>query len=219
MSPAQAAPPPVLYSFRRCPYAIRARMALCYAGVPVELREVLLRDKPRQLIEASAKATVPVLVLGDGRVLDESLDIMCWALTLSDPQHWLDDSTVAATLALIERNDFGFKPWLDKYKYADRHPENSVAYYREQCLACLQPLQETLAGQQFLVKNSMSLADVAIFPFIRQFNGVDPGLLGRAGLHAIASWLASMVDSALFAGVMQKYPLWAGAGSEPVYPW
>ena len=114
---------PVLYSFRRCPYAIRARMALAVAGMAVELREVLLRDKPEAMLEVSAKGTVPVLQLPDGWVIDESLEVMDWALTQNDPEDWAD--TCADTEALIAYCDGPFKGWLDKYKYADRHPEQS----------------------------------------------------------------------------------------------
>ena len=120
---------PVLYSFRRCPYAIRARMAICYAGVPVELREILLKNKPPGMLAASPKGTVPVLVLPDGRVLDESCDVMRWALAIHDPDNWMDPALSREASRLIAENDGSFKTHLDHYKYADRYPEQTPVHY------------------------------------------------------------------------------------------
>lgn len=162
---------PILYSYRRCPYAMRARMALKYAGIAVEIREIVLRDKPRAMLEASPKATVPVLVLQDGgqgeqTVLEQSLDIMYWALRQKDTDGWLDvESTM--TQQLILENDGSFKQALDKYKYAIRFPEQSAIVYRLQGEVFLQKLEMLLNQSNFLLRDQLSLADIAIFPFIR----------------------------------------------------
>lgn len=142
-------PLPTLYSFRRCPYAMRARLALMAAGIAVELREVVLKDKPPCLLAASPKGTVPVLITAGGEVIDESRDIMLWALGQHDPLNWLQGDR-AAMMALVDACDDGFKPWLDRYKYHDRHPEHPQAYYREQAEAYLVQWEQRLAVQRWL---------------------------------------------------------------------
>lgn len=216
---AQNPPLPVLYSFRRCPYAIRARMALRYANVAVELREILLKDKPGEMLAVSKKGTVPVLVCTDGRVIDESLDIMHWALDQGDPGHWRLAPENPAMENLIKGNDFEFKPWLDKYKYAVRFPEQGPEHYREQCMQFLLQLEKHLNRNQFLTGDIQRLADVAIFPFVRQFNGVEPGWLGEAGLTRLENWLTWHLESELFLGVMKKYPVWNAARSNGIRLW
>ena len=144
---------PVLYSFRRCPYAMRARMAIAKAGITVELREVVLRDKPQALIEASAKATVPVLLLPDGSVIDESYDILLWAFGLSDPDNWLPD--IHAELAeMVVRNDGEFKKNLDGYKYSQWHNEKSRDEYRDAGAKWLAVLDDCMRASEFLCGNS-----------------------------------------------------------------
>jgi len=197
---------PVLYSFRRCPYAIRARMALAVAGMAVELREVLLRDKPEAMLEVSAKGTVPVLQLPDGWVIDESLEVMDWALTQNDPEDWADTS--ADTEALIAYCDGPFKGWLDKYKYADRHPEQSQGVYRERAEEFLALLEQRLAGREFLGGQRVTRGDVAVFPFVRQFAGVDPAWWRGAPYPKLRRWLEFWLASDTFTGVMGRYPLW-----------
>src|ERR1700712_448985 len=155
---------PVLYSFRRCPYAMRARLALMVSGTVCEIREVKLSAKPAELLAASAKATVPVLVLPDGRVIDESLDVMRWALTNRDPEHWLDREDGA----LIAANDGPFKSHLDRYKYSERHSSNP-AEHRSAGAKILSALEERLAGHANLRGTRMGLTDAAILPFVRQF--------------------------------------------------
>jgi glutathione S-transferase len=199
---------PVLYSFRRCPYAMRARMALWYSRTPVELREVILRDKPRELITVSVKATVPVLVLPDGQVIDESADIMKWALARSDPDGWLDINQAAAD-ALIERNDFEFKPNLDRYKYPDRHPQESVQASRDNGLDFLHSLDALCRQHPYLFGESISMIDVAVAPFVRQFANVDFEWFESAAGVALKRWLARFVESDLFLAVMRKYPRWS----------
>jgi glutathione S-transferase len=194
---------PILYSYRRCPYAMRARMALWAAQVQVELREVSLREKPQHLLQISPKATVPVLQLPDGTVLEQSLDIMHWALQQNDAQGWLSVD-IAQADALISTTDGEFKKALDRYKYPDRYPEQSPLFYREQGEQFLQRLETALAGHRYLLGDAASIADVAIFPFIRQFAAVDSEWFAQSAYGNLRVWLARWVESALFDEVMQK---------------
>jgi len=206
---------PILYSYRRCPYAMRARMALRYAGIAVEIREIELKDKPEEMLKVSPKGTVPVLVLQDGRmgeeaagekiVLEQSMDIMRWALQQRDGDSWMAADS-AMTQQLIAENDSSFKQALDKYKYAIRFPEQSAETYRAQGELFLQKLELRLSQSQFLLKAQVSLADVAIFPFIRQFSGVDSVWFEAAPYPKLRAWLKSMVESELFLSVMEKQP-------------
>ena len=197
---------PILYSFRRCPYAMRARMAVLVSGQQVELREVSLRAKPDALILASPKATVPVLVLPDGTVIDESLDIMAWALSLADPLGWL--SPGAAMDPLIATNDGPFKTHLDRAKYPGRFgPSDPVDHYKA-ALALLQPLEVLLAEQPFFFGEAASLADVALFPFIRQLARIDGDRWVIEAPLGIRRWLAVWEAGPLFKAIMVKYPLW-----------
>ena len=153
---------PVLYSFRRCPYAIRARMAICYASITVELREVSLANKPQQMLALSAKGTVPVLQL-PSKVLDESLDIMHWALKQSDTNGWLRQETVAQAEKLIKVNDGDFKNWLDRYKYWERFPDQTQSFYRGRAEEFIAVLEVLLNKHRFLLGDDICLADTAIF--------------------------------------------------------
>lgn len=205
---------PVLYSFRRCPYAMRARLALHVAGVAVQIREVSLRDKPDALLALSRKATVPVLQLPDGRVLDESLDIMLWALQRSDPLAWLATRGQDAAQQWVGRNDSEFKPLLDRYKYAARHPELPPLAHRANAIASyVGPLNALLDEQPFICGGKVGWADAAVFPFIRQFAMVEPGWFETAPLSSLRRWLTYWLDSSWFAAVMAKRPLWTGASS------
>jgi len=199
---------PVLYSFRRCPYAIRARMAICYAGVPVELREILLKNKPPGMLAASPKGTVPVLVLPDGRVLDESCDVMRWALAIHDPDNWMDPALSREASRLIAENDGSFKTHLDHYKYADRYPEQAPVHYRAEGEVFLQTLEVCLQQQPFLLGHQPGFADVAIFPFVRQFSLVDPDWFSGAPYPKLQDWLNGWLASSRFVSVMEKYPVW-----------
>ena len=194
---------PILYSFRRCPYAMRARMALAVSGTPHEIREVKLREKPAAMLAASPKGTVPVLVLADGRVIDESLDIMRWALGRNDPEHWLagDDA------ALIAANDGPFKHHLDRYKYPDRHGSDPLAH-RAQGLAMLVDLDARLVGQPYLCGQTRSLTDAAILPFVRQFAAVDRRWFDAQPFPALHRWLTEGLASPLFAEIMVQWPQW-----------
>jgi glutathione S-transferase len=202
---------PVLYSFRRCPYAMRARMALWTAEIAVELREVKLAAKPPELIEASPKATVPVLVLSDGTVIDESLAIMRWALGQNDPEHWLagDDA------ALIGRNDGTFKHHLDRAKYPGRYEEEHGTDHRAAALALLHPLETRLENAPFLCGDTRSLTDIALFPFIRQFAHIDPEWFAAQPLPRLQAWLEQHKASDLFASIMPKFVPWK-AGDAPI---
>ena len=198
---------PVLYSFRRCPYAIRARLALWQAGVTVSVHEVSLRHKPAELLRLSPKGTVPVLHLADGTVLDQSLDIMRWALAQNDPQDWrLQAAPAAAQVAdgLIARNDSTFKAQVNLYKYAERYPEHSREHYRQQAEVWLAELEALLAGRPYLLADHPSLADAALLPLMRQFAGVEPQWFAEAAYPRLRSWLEGWLASALFKAVMAK---------------
>lgn len=192
----------VLYSFRRCPYAMRARMALRYSGVAVQIIEVSLKAKPAEMLALSPKGTVPVLSV-DGRVIDESLAIMGWALAQNDPEGWLleDDG---ATQALIEENDQGFKYQLDRYKYAERYPEQPMEQYRAEGEVFLSKLEGLLAQREYLLAGHLSLTDVALAPFVRQFAHVDREWFGRAPYPRLQNWLQRFLESPLFIAVMAK---------------
>ena len=203
---------PVLYSFRRCPYAMRARLALAVSGARHEHREVKLSAKPAEMLEASPKGTVPVLVLADGAVIDESLDVMRWALARSDPEGWLhrDDPE------LITRCDGPFKHALDRYKYPDRHQVDPLEH-REQGLAFLRALDDRLFATGQLCGTTRGLADAAIMPFVRQFAAVDPDWFAAQALPHLKPWLEGHIASPLFQTIMQRYPLWS-PGDAPLFP-
>ncbi len=197
---------PLLYSFRRCPYAIRARMAIYSADIPIRLEEVSLKDKPQTLLEYSSKGTVPVLVDGD-RVIDESLEIMQWALKQNDPDNWyvsLSQEELNTSQKLIRENDGEFKTWLDRYKYADRHPEHSQEYYRSQCAGYLEQLESVLKQQPYLIRQEITFADIAIFPFVRQFSMVDQDWFAQGPYPNLNRWLTSLLELPLFIRVMAK---------------
>ena len=211
---------PVLYSFRRCPYAIRARLALAVAGTPVALREVVLRHKPAALLAASAKATVPVLVLADASVIDESLSIMRWALAQHDPEGWLTPShgTLADMLVLIAECDGPFKQALDRRKYPSRYPDADTTQARMQAVQWLQDLEARLAHQPFLSGDHAALADMAIAPFVRQFAGIDARWWQAQPWPRLQEWLAQWQQGSLLASVMDKRPAWVEGAAGVVCP-
>lgn len=201
---------PILYSYRRCPYAMRARMALRYAEIAVEIREISLRHKPAHMLQVSPKGTVPVLVLSDGSVIDQSLDIMRWALKVADNDGWLNaDAELTATL--ISENDGAFKQNLDRYKYADRYPQQPAEFYRAQGEIFLAQLDSMLAKNAFLLGAKLSLADIAIFPFIRQFAAVDADWFDNSDYQHLQRWLKYLLVSPLFCKIMEKHPLYVDA--------
>ena len=205
---------PILYSFRRCPYAMRARMALAVSGVEVELREVVLRDKPAEMLEVSPKGTVPVLVLPDGEVLEESLDVMQWALGQNDPENWLAD----VDADLIETNDGPFKAALDRYKYPHRYNLFDGLQHREAALVHLHELKGRLSNASFLAGDRIGFTDIALFPFVRQFAATDPSWFNTLSLLAIQSWLAGLIQSELFASIMHRYPQWKSGDPTTYFP-
>lgn len=202
---------PVLYSFRRCPYAMRARMALHYSQIDVEHREILLKDKPEAMLAASPKGTVPVVVLADGTVIEESREVMLWALQQNDPAHWyfgLPASQQASIDAWIDTNDTDFKPWLDKYKYSVGYPQHPERYYRQQCELFLSKLDRQLQQSTFLLGDDECLADNAIFPFVRQCAFVNKAWFDAAPYPHLQRWLAGFLNSDRFQTIMSKHPLW-----------
>ncbi|AKH42639.1 glutathione S-transferase [Altererythrobacter atlanticus] len=203
----------ILYSFRRCPYAMRARLALAISRTACELREVKLSAKPPQLLEASPKGTVPVVVLPDGTVIDESIDIMRWALGRHDPEGWLerDDRD------LIARNDGAFKHDLDRYKYPDRHDSDSLAH-RESALGFLRELDQRLEAKGQLCGSARGLADMAIMPFVRQFAGVDREWFDALPLRHLKDWLAAHLASDLFGAIMIRPRPWIEGDAPIVFP-
>lgn len=211
--------PAIFYSFRRCPYAMRARLAVCYSQIEVEIREVVLNDKPTSLLAYSPKGTVPVLVIHNNKVIDESRDIMQWALAQNDGNNWRRQNQPhlqTQISSLIDENDNEFKAILDKYKYADRHPEFTAAQYREQGCHFLNQLELLLRLHHNLISEDVSLADMAIFPFIRQFASVDKVWFEQSPYPKLRTWLARHTSSKLFTDIMYKYPQWS-AGDKAVY--
>jgi glutathione S-transferase len=203
---------PVLYSFRRCPYAIRARLALASAGLSVALREVVLRAKPPAFLAASPSATVPCLVTEAG-VIDESLDIMVWALTQADPEGWMAEGDAA--LAWIARCDGPFKRALDRTKYAGRYPQEDTSGARGQAEAFLRDLEAQMGAWIFA---RAGVADYALLPFVRQFAFIDKLAFDALPLPRVQAWLARFLASDRFARVMQKYPAWAEGDPPTIFP-
>ena len=196
---------PRLYSFRRCPWAIRARMALAHTQISVELREILLSERPDELYAISSKGTVPVLELEDGKVIDESFDIIMWALDQTNTD-WMEINP-DQQLKMIHANDHEFKPWLDKYKYHQRHPEHTKEYYQDQCDAFLSNYNEILKMQPYLIGKKLQLLDVAVFPFVRQFAFVDLQYFETKYFN-LNQWVLARKDSGLFNSIMDKYIQW-----------
>jgi len=210
---------PILYSFRRCPFAMRARFALLASGTPCELREVVLRDKPAALREASPKATVPVLVDVDGTVIDESLGIMRWALARCDPQHWLAPSfgTLDDMLALVAKCDGDFKRQLDRYKYPNRYEGVDALQHRAEAGGFLDDLEARLRHARHLFGDAPALADMAVAPFVRQFAQVDAAWFATAPWPALDAWLSALVASPLWAKAMPKFPPWRPGDAAVVF--
>jgi glutathione S-transferase len=204
---------PILYSFRRCPYAIRARLALAISSTPYVLREVHLARKPVAMLAVSAKGTVPVLVLADDTTIDESLPIMCWALARNDPEGWLERDDAD----LIAHNDGAFKHDLDRYKYPDRHHSDALVH-RERSIDFLRMLEERLAASGQLCGAKRGLADAAIIPFVRQFAAVDQQFFETLPIPHVRKWLAGHLASPLFAAVMARVAPWAPDDSNIALP-
>ncbi len=210
---------PILYSFRRCPYAMRARLALAHAGQACELREINLRNKPQALLEASPKGTVPVLVLQDGSVIEQSLEIMLHALQSKDPDGWLapTQGTLDDMLALIDRNDSFFNQALDRCKYPERYTAEAVNQAQTDALTWLADLDAQLAESGYLFGMNPSLADMALRPFVRQFARIDEAQWAEQPWPHLQDWLQRWIDSALFAEIMETYPGWVPGTTGPAF--
>jgi glutathione S-transferase len=214
------ASPPVLYSFRRCPYAMRARLALAVSEQVCELREVTLKAKPAELLQASTKGTVPVLVLPDGKVLDQSLDIMHWALGRNDPGQWLTANSGQPDSAgrLIDDCDRSFKLQLDRYKYPGRYAGCDALVHRSAGAHWLADLNLQLAPSGCLYGPKATLADMAIAPFVRQFAQTDLAWFEAQDWPHLRQWLARIVSSELFERTMHKYPAWESGTPGALFP-
>lgn len=209
-------PLPILYSFRRCPYAIRTRMVLYACQIKCELREVVLRDKPQEMITLSPKATVPVLQLPTNEIIDESHDIIKWAVEQNDPNKW--QKYLPEMDALIEINDHQFKTHLDKYKYSSRHTELTKEEHRANANFFLWHLEQLLEQNKFLSSDVQTITDLSIFPFIRQFAFVDKKYFDDLPYPNLKVWLEWNLVSPIFTNAMQKYPQWKPEQEKTIFP-
>ena len=209
---------PSLYSFRRCPYAMRARLGILFAELQVEMREITLKNKPPQMLAISPKGTVPVLQLLDGTVIEESREIMTWALAHQDSQGLLNAETLLEANALIDKNDNEFKYWLDRYKYADRHIEMTQTEYRQKGEAFLQLLEELLTKSPYLLGKSVTLADIGIMPFVRQFAHVNRDVFYDLPYPNLQRWLQDWLSHPLFLQAMTKFHPWQEKDDVVVFP-
>lgn len=204
---------PILYTFRRCPYAMRARLAIAASGIEVELREILLRDKAPELLKTSPKATVPVVV-DDGIVIDESYDIMLWALKQNDPADWL----ARHNRALIEECDGAFKSALDKYKYGNRYEDADAIEQRTIASMFLTKLDGILATQPYLSGDKIGMTDMSIATFVRQFANVDRPWFDAQPWANLIRWLEEFLASDTFNSIMTKYPVWQAEAPVTLFP-
>ena len=208
---------PVMFSYRRCPYAMRARIGIYLCQQQVEQREIVFWDKPEMMVKASPKGTVPVLLLSDGTVIDESRDILYWAIQQSATEASLYPLNKRKQIdALIDFNDDEFKEWLDRYKYADRYPEASQQYYRQKGEVFFSELETLLVNQTFLTGDELSLADIALMPFIRQFAHVDKVWFESAEYPKLGGWLNYLMNEPFFKAVMKNRPVWE-LGHQPLW--
>ena len=193
---------------RDSPYAMRARMAIHISGQRCELREVLLRDKPPSMLEYSAKGTVPVLILQDGKIIDESLDVIDWALNLNDPDNWQRSKDTKKTKELIKINDGEFKYHLDRYKYSKRYDNEDPEFHRKKCLKFIESINNELNNSEYIFDDNISYADIVLLPFIRQFRIADIEWFDSLPYDNLKKWLSSFLNSSLLNSIMKKYDLW-----------
>ncbi len=186
---------------------MRTRMTLAHAGINYEVREVVLSDKPPSMLALSPKGEVPVLKL-EAQVIDESIDIMRWALPEDDDWLAFEPEQLSIMDDLIRRCESEFKPWLDRYKYADRHPEYTEAYSRRQGERFLHELEGRLQQADYLFGPCLSFADIALMPFVRQFAHVDLNWFENSVYIRLGEWLRRLKTSELFLSIMAKYPQW-----------
>ena len=208
---------PVLYSFRRCPYAMRARLAVASAGINVELREIVLRDKAPEFLDASPKGTVPVLITKDDQVIEESRDIIDWALAQNDPEGWRDGPP-DQTKAILDDFDGPFKSALDRYKYANRYDGVDPIEARTNAAAYLAGIESRLAASPWLFGAAPRLADMAILPFVRQFAFVDKPWFDGCEWPGVHRWLEAFLASDRFQAIMSKYPKWQNGDPATYFP-
>lgn len=206
---------PILYTFRRCPYAMRARLAIASSRITVELREIVLRDKAPEFLSASPKATVPVVVDG-ARVIEQSLDVMIWALQQNDPERLLDQPEQG--YELIAQNDGPFKAALDRTKYAVRYPESDAETERANAQRFLDELGTQLGGKAYLFGDRPVLADLAILPFVRQFAAIDRARFDAEASPNLRDWLDRFLHAPRFAAIMSKYPKWTSGDPVTLFP-
>ncbi len=202
---------PILYSLRRCPYCIRARLALLLAEQPVFLRDVVTRQLPEEMLAVSEKATVPVLVLQNGEVIDESLDIMLWALRQYDPYNLLltgDFSQSEAMVAFIQQYDVEFVLALDRYKAAARYHDKQLQHYREACQYFINHLEERLTNNMFLWGDSPCLVDYALLPLLRQFSRVERQWYLNVPYPNLERWFKAHYENPLYSKSMKVFPRW-----------
>ena len=197
---------------------MRARMAIAISGQQVEFREVILRDKPPSMIELSPKGTVPVLFLSSGQVIDESLDVIDWALNLNDPDKWLRSNKSDKSLKLIHKNDNEFKYHLDRYKYSKRYENQDPLIHREKCMIFIDELERQLNSSQFLYDNKISTLDISILPFIRQFRIADMDWFDSLEKPNVQDWLMKFLESKLFKSIMVKYKKWEEGDEKIFFP-
>lgn len=211
---------PILYSFRRCPYAMRARLAIASANAHCSLREIVLRDKPQHMLEISPKGTVPVLQLADGKVIDESLDIGIWALEHNDPEQLLapPNSDRSEMLVLISQTDEQFKPLLDRYKYSFHSDPAAATASRDEAVIFLNRLNAQLSPVGYLYGEQISLADICILPFVRQFAHVDKTWFWAQDFDRVINWLDAFLASDRFAAIMPKFKVWQPGDETTTFP-
>lgn len=224
MSVTNTARLPTLYSLQHCPYAMRARLGILLAEQQVMLRPIIMQNKPEEMLTASPKGTVPVLVLADGTVIDESLDIMLWALKRNDPQNLLyaqansdRNPTLEEMLKIINENDQEFKPSLENYKRAKRFHHDSEEADRLACEPFIQRLENRLSQHQFFMGETPSLLDYALLSFVRQFAKVNKPIFRDGPYANLQRWLDFHLQSRIFARAMVKYPLWLDSGEESLF--
>ena len=207
----------ILYSFRRCPYAMRARLALQRADIKSELREVVLRDRPEHMMEISPKGTVPVMLLQDGTLLEESLDIMNYAAEKIDSMCWKKEN-IQNFDEMISKLDGEFKHNLDRYKYPNRYDDVDSIQHRDANIPFLQMINDLLASNEFLSGEEMGILDCAIFPFIRQFANHDRDWFDNLPLQRLLEWLDDCLSSEEFKIVMKKYKQWTPDQDVVIWP-
>jgi len=212
---------PLLYSFRRCPYAMRARLALSVSGQSCELREIDLKNRPEKLYQASSKGTVPVLVIEDGDVIEESLEIMRWSLNRRDPENWLSpfENHAKEAAAIIAACDGEFKFHLDRYKYAQRYEDVEPDEHRHQAAQFLEELNHKLSSSSFLYGSNVSMVDMAVLPFVRQFAFADMAWFQSQPWNQVLGWLGEFLDSARFQSIMTKHPIWTPDSQKTIQAW